>query len=86
LIVAFKVWQQRLLSSPSPLSSSPASQLLAWSSCAHWLPPSLVDCYFFNDGQSQGNVFVIIIVLCYKLLCTHENAIFLCVRTISPSG
>jgi hypothetical protein len=66
-----------MLSSPSPLSSSPAYQSLTWSSHAYWLSPSLVDCYFFNGGQSEGDDFVIIIVgLCCKLLCTHEKAFF----------
>jgi hypothetical protein len=54
-----------LLPSPhSPLYLSPSPPLPAASSCAHWLPPLSVDCYFFNvnGGWSEGNNFVIAFV------------------------
>ncbi len=49
-------------SSPSPLSPSPSHPLPAASSCAQWLPPLLVDCYFLDGGRSKGNNFVMAVV------------------------
>ncbi len=49
-------------SSPSPLSPSSSPPLPAASSGYHWLPPMLVDCYFYKGGQSEGQNFVITFV------------------------